>query len=69
MNYTVKTVVKQKTYRGDMQQCLPLLKNGRKLVFLSFTNVNPKSSGSNLLARRCDHLKRNAMQCNALEND
>jgi hypothetical protein len=24
-----------------MHRCLPLLKNRRKLVFLSFTNVNP----------------------------
>jgi hypothetical protein len=26
-----------------MHRCLPLLKNRRKLVFLSFTNVDPKA--------------------------
>jgi hypothetical protein len=25
-----------------MHRCLPLLKNGRKLVFLHFTNVDPQ---------------------------
>jgi hypothetical protein len=34
---------------GLCNHCLPLLKNRRKLV-ASFMNVDPQSSGSNLLA-------------------
>jgi hypothetical protein len=37
-NYKVKSL------EGDMYWCLPLLKNTRKLVFLSFMNVDPQSS-------------------------
>jgi hypothetical protein len=40
--------------------CL-LLNNERKLV-LSFINVDPQSSGSNLLARCYNHLGRNEIQ-------
>jgi hypothetical protein len=40
--------------------------NKRKLVF-DFTNVDPQSSGSNLLAWRRNHLNCNAMQ--DLKND
>jgi hypothetical protein len=45
-----------------MLRCLPLLKKGRKLV-LSFMNVDPQAIGSNLLARRHNHLSRNEMEC------
>jgi hypothetical protein len=40
---------------------LPLLKKERKLV-VSFSNVDPQSSGSNLLAQCCNHLGHNEMQ-------
>jgi hypothetical protein len=43
-----------------MHQCLSLLKKRRKLV-LSFTNVDHQALGSNLLARRRNHLSRNEM--------
>jgi hypothetical protein len=46
---------------GGMHRCLPLLKNGRKLVFLSFTNIDPLKLGSKLLARRRNHLSHNEM--------
>jgi hypothetical protein len=49
-----------------MHRCLPLLKNGRKLV-LSFMNVDPQSSSLNILARRRNNLKRNEMH--DLNND
>jgi hypothetical protein len=50
---------------GGMHWCLPLLKNGRKLVF--FMNIEPQSFGLNLLAQRRNHLKRNEMH--DLKND
>jgi hypothetical protein len=34
---------------GGMHRCLPLLKNRRKLVFLSFTNVNPQKLLTSLI--------------------
>jgi hypothetical protein len=42
-------IIKRKPIEGLCKRCLPLLKNGRELV-LSFTDVDPQSSGSNLLA-------------------
>jgi hypothetical protein len=42
---------------------------GRKLV-VSFSNVDPQSSSSNLLAWRCNHVSHNEMQyLNENEND
>jgi hypothetical protein len=35
VNYKVKTVIKQKPWWCDMHRSLPLLKKGRKLVFLT----------------------------------
>jgi hypothetical protein len=44
---------KMKSPKGDgMHWCLPLLKNGRKLVLFSFTNVDPQSSDSTFPSRR-----------------
>jgi hypothetical protein len=43
--------------------CLPLLKNGRKLVFLCFTIVDPKALVLTHLSRcRIQNLERNAMR-------
>jgi hypothetical protein len=39
-----------------MHWCLPLLRNKRKFVFLSFTNVDPQALDMNLLARRRNQL-------------
>jgi hypothetical protein len=44
-----------------MQSVLAFVKNRRKLV-LSFTNVDPQRSGSNLHARHHNHLSRNEMK-------
>jgi hypothetical protein len=39
------------------------LRKGRKLVFLSFTNVDPQALGLKLLSQRRNHLSCNEMQC------
>jgi hypothetical protein len=51
---------------GVCNRCLPLLNKKRKLV-ASFSNVDPQSSGLNLLARCHNHLCHKEMQ--DLEND
>jgi hypothetical protein len=62
VNNNLKRVVKQKLYRGGMHRCLPLLKNGRKLVFLSFTNVDPQKFLTWLFSIHIAiNLERNAM--------
>jgi hypothetical protein len=44
-----------------MQSALAFAKERKKLV-TSFMNIDPQSSGSNLLARCHNHLYRNEMQ-------
>jgi hypothetical protein len=39
-----------------MHRCLPLLKNRRKFVFLSFTNVDPRAPGLALRDRHRNKL-------------
>jgi hypothetical protein len=53
-------IIKRKPIEGLCNWYLPLLNKERKLV-MSVSNVDPQSSSSNLLARRCNHLKRNEM--------
>jgi hypothetical protein len=47
-----------------MHRCLPLLKNRRKLVFLSFTNVDPQSFDLAFL----DHIITRTYHRNAMHN-
>jgi hypothetical protein len=42
-------------------RCLPLIKRGRKLVFLSFTNVDPQALTQNFLLDVVNNLWRNEM--------
>jgi hypothetical protein len=54
--------VKQNLEWGGMHRCLPLLRKRRKLVFLSFMNVDPHKPLTRLLLLDIiTNLERNAM--------
>jgi hypothetical protein len=51
--YNINSCKAKNVKLSGMYQCLPLLKNERKLVFLSFMNVDPQSFDLAPLDRRC----------------